>query len=154
MKRWDWRDEQRTQRGNQWHQQRLRDQWSDVGEVEYGGYDWPQVKSIGLDSFGRLNQMKKLADGEKKEDRSGCRGSLQTPENSNYGGCSYNVPIPCHHLEIHPEVLATTEDGDEGSDNEGSDKEGFDSEDLSDPDLDDIPKDIDNESPVEGEDID
>lgn len=44
--------------------------------------------------------------------------------------------------------MATIEYGDEWSDNEGSD-----SEDLSDLDLDDIPENIDDKSPVEGEDV-
>ncbi|KAK5842553.1 hypothetical protein PVK06_004925 [Gossypium arboreum] len=59
--------------------------------------------------------------------------------------------------EIYPEVLATIEDGKEGSGNEElSDHEEqseYDIEYLSDPDLDDIPKDIDDEGPIEGEDV-
>ncbi|XP_012472493.1 uncharacterized protein LOC105789672 [Gossypium raimondii] len=73
-----------------------------------------------------------------------------TPENPNTGGCSYNTPYSSHCLEIHLEVLATIEDCDEGSDND--DQSHRDPNDkFSDPDLDDIPEDIDEEGPIEGE---
>ncbi|XP_016740192.1 uncharacterized protein [Gossypium hirsutum] len=71
-----------------------------------------------------------------------------TPENPNTGGCSYNTPYSSHCLEIHPEVLATIEDCDEGSDN---DDQSHPNDNFSDPDLDDILEDIDEEGPVEGE---
>ncbi|MFQ6621825.1 hypothetical protein Gotur_002740, partial [Gossypium turneri] len=75
---------------------------------------------------------------------------MPTPENPNTGGCSYNIPNSCTCLEIHPEVLATIEDGDEGFDND--DQSHFDpNDDFSDPDLDDIPEDIDKKGPVKGE---
>ncbi|KAH1128986.1 hypothetical protein J1N35_000364 [Gossypium stocksii] len=53
-------------------------------------------------------------------------------------------------FEIHLEVLATIEDGDEGSDNDDQshcDPKNY----FSYPDLDDILEDIDEERPVEGE---
>ncbi|KAH1113910.1 hypothetical protein J1N35_007288 [Gossypium stocksii] len=51
---------------------------------------------------------------------------------------------------IHPEVLATIEDGDEGFNND--DQSHHDpNDDFSDPDLDGIPEDIDEEGSVEGE---
>ncbi|MFQ6636355.1 hypothetical protein Gotur_013687, partial [Gossypium turneri] len=75
---------------------------------------------------------------------------MPTPENPNIDGCSYNIPNSCTCLEIHLEVLATIEDGDEGSDND--DQSHHDPNDnFSDPDLDDIPKDIDEKRPMEGE---
>ncbi|KAH1122586.1 hypothetical protein J1N35_005746, partial [Gossypium stocksii] len=87
------------------------------------------------------------------EDQSSCGWSLQTPKNPKYSKCSYNVPIPCPDLEIHPEVLATIEDRKEGSDNEKQfdheEQSEHDIEYLSDPDLDDIPEDIDDEGPIE-----
>ncbi|MFQ6650428.1 hypothetical protein Gotur_023476, partial [Gossypium turneri] len=84
------------------------------------------------------------------EDQSSFVQSASTPENRNTGGCSYNTPYLCHRLEIHPEVLASIEDCDEGSDND--DQSHHDpNNDFVDPDLDDIPEDIDEEGPVEGE---
>ncbi|XP_012442176.1 uncharacterized protein LOC105767211 [Gossypium raimondii] len=70
------------------------------------------------------------------EDQSGFVLSAPTPENPN--------------TEIHPEVLATIEDCDEGSDNDDQSHRDP-NDDFSDPDLDDIPEDIDEEGPVEGE---
>ncbi|MFQ6651438.1 hypothetical protein Gotur_023769, partial [Gossypium turneri] len=84
------------------------------------------------------------------EDQSGFVFSVPTLENPNTGGCLYNTPYSSHCLEIHPEVLATIEDCDEGSDND--DQSHCDpNDDFSDPDLNDIPEDIDKEGPVEGE---
>ncbi|KAK5846000.1 hypothetical protein PVK06_002266 [Gossypium arboreum] len=73
------------------------------------------------------------------EYQSGYGGSLQTPKNSNYGRCSYNIPISCPCLEIYPEVLGAIANGDEGFDNE--DQSHQDNEDFSDPNLNEIPED-------------
>ncbi|MFQ6661985.1 hypothetical protein Gotur_029962, partial [Gossypium turneri] len=84
------------------------------------------------------------------EDQSGFVLPALTPENPNTGGCSYNTPYSSHCLEIHSEVLATIEDCDEGSNNDDQSHRDP-NDDFSDPDLDDIPEDIDEEGPVEGE---
>ncbi|MFQ6620998.1 hypothetical protein Gotur_002162 [Gossypium turneri] len=67
---------------------------------------------------------------------------MPTPENPNTGGCSYNTPYSCPRLEIHPVVLATIEDSDEGSDNDDQSHRDP-NDDFRDPDLDDILEDID-----------
>ncbi|KAH1031779.1 hypothetical protein J1N35_043953 [Gossypium stocksii] len=64
---------------------------------------------------------------------------------------AYNIPIPCSRLEIHPKVLATIEDGNEGSDNE--EQSHYDNEDFNYLNLDDIYEDIDDEGAVDGEDV-
>ncbi|PPS10100.1 hypothetical protein GOBAR_AA10539 [Gossypium barbadense] len=100
----------------------------------------------------RFNKRVSLADLKRKISTKipSCGRSIPTPENTNTGGCSYNIPNLCTRLEIHPEVLAIIEDGDEGSDNH--DQFHCDpNDDFSDPNLDDISKDIDEEGPVEGE---
>ncbi|MFQ6642433.1 hypothetical protein Gotur_017615, partial [Gossypium turneri] len=84
------------------------------------------------------------------ENQSDFGRSMPTLENLNIGGCSYNIPNPCPRLKIHPEVLATIEDGDEGPDNDDQSHRDP-NNDFSDPDLDNIPEDIDKEGPVEGE---
>ncbi|KAH1129019.1 hypothetical protein J1N35_000397 [Gossypium stocksii] len=84
------------------------------------------------------------------EDQSGYEGSLQTPKNPNCGGCSYNISILCPRLKIHPEVLDTVADKDKRFGIE--DQSHHDNEDFSEPDLDEIPKGIDDEGVVEGED--
>ncbi|XP_017617579.1 uncharacterized protein LOC108462092 [Gossypium arboreum] len=86
------------------------------------------------------------------EDQLGFGWSMPTPENPNTGRCSYNIPNPCPRLEIHPEVLATIEYGDEGSDNDDQSHRDP-NDDFSDLDLDDIPEDIDEEGLVEGENV-
>ncbi|MFQ6667201.1 hypothetical protein Gotur_033302, partial [Gossypium turneri] len=90
------------------------------------------------------------------EDQSGCGGLMPTPENPNTDGCLYNIPNSCTRLEIrleiHPEVLATIKDGDEGSDNEDQSHRDP-SDNFSDPDLDDIHKDIDDKGSVESENV-
>ncbi|KAH1129983.1 hypothetical protein J1N35_001361 [Gossypium stocksii] len=58
----------------------------------------------------------------------------------------------CPRLEIHPEVLATIEDGDEGSDSDDQSHRDL-NDNFSDPDLDNIPKDIEEEGPIEGENV-
>ncbi|KAH1057067.1 hypothetical protein J1N35_035132 [Gossypium stocksii] len=78
-------------------------------------------------------------------------GSPQTPKNPSYGGCSYNISILCLRLEIHLKVLAIIEDGDERFNNE--EQSHHDNNDFSDPDLDDIPKNIDDEGAVKGENV-
>ncbi|XP_016700027.1 uncharacterized protein [Gossypium hirsutum] len=82
------------------------------------------------------------------EDQSGFVLSAPTPENPNTGGCSYNTLYSSHCLEIHPEVLATIEHCDEGSDNDDQSHRDP-NDDFSDLDLNDIPEDIDEEGPVE-----
>ncbi|KAH1098462.1 hypothetical protein J1N35_015383 [Gossypium stocksii] len=84
------------------------------------------------------------------EDQSGFGRSMLTLENLNTGGCSYNILNLCPHLEIHLEVLATIEDSDKGSNNDDQSHRDP-NDDFSDPDLDDIPEDIDEEEPMEGE---
>ncbi|KAL1086672.1 hypothetical protein V6Z11_D08G129200 [Gossypium hirsutum] len=82
---------------------------------------------------------------------SSCGGTLQAPENPNYGGCSYNNPISGPHFEKHPEVLGTIVDGDEGFDNE--DQSYHDFEEISNLDLDEVPDDINDEGAMEGQDV-
>ncbi|KAH1130265.1 hypothetical protein J1N35_001643 [Gossypium stocksii] len=84
------------------------------------------------------------------EDQSGFGRSMPTLENQNIGECSHNIQNSFPRLEIHPEVLATREDVDEGSDNDDHSHHDP-NDDFSDIDLDDIPEDIDDEGPVEGE---
>ncbi|MFQ6664589.1 hypothetical protein Gotur_031654, partial [Gossypium turneri] len=83
------------------------------------------------------------------KDQSSCGRPMPTPENPNTSRCSYNIPNSCTRLEIHPEVLATIENGDEGYDNDDQSHCNL-NDDFSDPDLDDIPKDIDEEGQIEG----
>ncbi|KAH1097279.1 hypothetical protein J1N35_014200 [Gossypium stocksii] len=84
------------------------------------------------------------------EDQSGLGRSMPTTKNLNTGGCSYNIPNSCPRLEIHPEVLASIEDGDKGSDNDNQ-SHCDPNDDFSYPNLDDITEEIDEEGPVEGE---
>ncbi|KAK5793840.1 hypothetical protein PVK06_035000 [Gossypium arboreum] len=81
---------------------------------------------------------------------SSCGGLLQTPENLNYDGCSYNILISCPCQEIHPKTFGTIEDSNEGFENE--DQSHHDNEYFNDLNLDEIPEDINDESVVEGED--
>ncbi|MFQ6632776.1 hypothetical protein Gotur_010558 [Gossypium turneri] len=74
---------------------------------------------------------------------------MPTPKNPNTGGCSYNTPDSGPHLKIHPEVLATIKDSDEGSDNDDQSYRDP-NDDFSEPDLDDISKDIDEEGSIKG----
>ncbi|KAH1032613.1 hypothetical protein J1N35_044787 [Gossypium stocksii] len=83
-------------------------------------------------------------------DQLGYGQSMPSPENPNTSGCSYNIPNSCTHLDIHPEVLATIENGDKGFDNDDQSYRDP-NDDFNDPDLDDIPEDIYKEGLVEGE---
>ncbi|KAK5794285.1 hypothetical protein PVK06_035504 [Gossypium arboreum] len=73
-----------------------------------------------------------------------CRGTSQIPENSNYGGSLYNNHTPDPHLQIHPEVIMSTEADVREMTNNGEDSDQ-DIEDFIDPNIDKVPDDIDDE---------
>ncbi|XP_017614136.1 uncharacterized protein LOC108459300 [Gossypium arboreum] len=81
-----------------------------------------------------------------------CGGTSQIPKIPNYGGSSYNNPTldPC--LQIHPEVIISTETNVREMTNNGEDSDQ-DVEDFSDPDVDEVPDDIDDEGPEKVEDV-
>lgn len=74
------------------------------------------------------------------------------PKNPNYGGSSYNNPTPDPCLQIHPEVIISTEADVRERTNNGEDFDQ-DVEDFSDPDVDKVPDDIDDEGLEEVEDV-
>ncbi|KAK5824081.1 hypothetical protein PVK06_018844 [Gossypium arboreum] len=81
-----------------------------------------------------------------------CSGTSQIPKIPNYGGSSYNNPTIGPRLQIHPEVIISTETNVREMTNNGEDSDQ-DVEDFSDPDVDEVPNDIDDEGPEEVEDI-
>ncbi|KAL1179433.1 hypothetical protein V6Z11_A03G159200 [Gossypium hirsutum] len=81
-----------------------------------------------------------------------CRATLQIPENPNYGGSSYNNPTLGSHLQIHPEVIISTEAYVREMTNNGEDS-NQNVEDFSDLDVDELSDNIDDEGPKEVEDV-
>ncbi|XP_017636023.1 uncharacterized protein LOC108478111 [Gossypium arboreum] len=79
-------------------------------------------------------------------------GTSQMPKNSNYGGSSYNNPTSSPRLQIHLEVIISTEANVREMTNNDEDSDQ-DVEDFSDPDVDEVPDDIDDEGPEEVEDV-
>ncbi|XP_017609411.1 uncharacterized protein LOC108455348 [Gossypium arboreum] len=81
-----------------------------------------------------------------------CGGTSQISKIPNYGGSSYNNPTLGPHLQIHPEVIISTETNVREMTNNGEDSDQ-DVEDFSDPDVDEVPDNIDDEGPEEVEDV-
>ncbi|XP_040967113.1 uncharacterized protein [Gossypium hirsutum] len=81
-----------------------------------------------------------------------CKGTLQIPKNPNYGGSSYNNPTIGPRLQIHLEVIISTEANVREMTDNGEDSDQ-DVEDFSDPDVDEVLDDIDDEGPKEVEDV-
>ncbi|XP_052483071.1 uncharacterized protein LOC105784537 [Gossypium raimondii] len=77
-----------------------------------------------------------------------CGGTLQMPKNLNYGGSSYNNLTLGPRLQVHPEVIISTEANIREKTNNGEDSDQ-DIKKFSDPDIDNDLDDIDDEGPKE-----